>query len=337
MFINLFNLVKSTSQVKTPLEDFTTEGFSGILKQNENILKAFLLWLELPKGNYKVSTQVKYALEDDDNCIVDMVLESETTVCFIENKVNSKEGYRQIERYAKVLDLIEKPNKFLKYCTKRVDIKPYLYHNFQQFRWYEIANWLQKEYSEVGIVKDYLKFLKKHQMAKDTSITTDTVITMNKFLQTYEAMEFHVKNAETEFMKFFPNVNLKRSNRSEIKMIESSDRMDRYVPKVLKNRIQDCEILYCIHFESVKLQTQIWISLAHPQSRDLLGRAKKFGFQIWENEYGIGIFEDCKLYQFIESQNSDQEIKDWFAQSFEKFRNFIDSNIDLEWDDKVLK
>lgn len=327
--------MKTTSQVKTPLEDFTTEGFSGILKQNVNILKAFLLWLELPEDNYMVSTQVKYALEDDDNCIVDMVLEGESTVCFIENKVNSKEGYRQIERYAKVLDLLEKKNKYLKYCTKRVDTKPYKYHNFHQFRWYEIANWLEKYFPKVGIVNDYLKFLKKHQMTKNTSITTDTVISMNKFLQTYEAIDFHVKNAVPVFMDYFPKASLNGGN--NIKSIESSDRIERGVLKVLNNKSQDCELLYCIHFETVKLQTQIWISLAHPQALELLERAKSFGFQFWKDENGIGIFKDCKLYQFIEKQNSDQEIKDWFAKSFGEFRHFIDSNLDLDWDKKVLK
>lgn len=335
MFINLFNLVKSTSQVKTPLEDFTTEGFSGILKQNKSILKAFLLWLELPVGNYMVSTQVKYALEDDDNCIVDMVLESESTVCFIENKVNSKEGHRQIERYAKVLDLSEKENKFLKYCTKRVDSKPYLYHNFKQFRWYEISNWLEHNFPNVGIVKDYLKFLKKHNMAKNTSITTDTVISMNKFFQTYEAMDFHVKNAVPNFMNHFPNASL--SNRSNLKAIETSDRIERGLSKILTIKTNDCELLYCVHFESVKLQTQIWISLAHPQALVLLERAKSSGFQYWQDENGIGIFKDCKLYQFIESQNSDQEIKNWFENSFSEFRHFIDLNLDLDWDKMVLK
>jgi len=249
--------------------------------------------------------------------------------------VNSKEGYRQIERYAKVLDLLEKEKKHLKYCTKRVDTKPYKYHNFHQFRWYEIANWLEKDFPKVGIVKDYLKFLKKHQMAKNTSITTETVISMNKFLQTYEAIDFHVNNVEPDFKKYFPNSTLE--SRKNITAIEISDRMEKGVKKVLQNKDQDCELLYCIHFETVKLQTQIWISLAHPQALELLKRAKDFGFQFWKDENGIGVFEDCKLYQFIESQNSDQEIKDWFAKSFDKFRAFIDLNLDLDWDKKVLK
>ncbi|GAA4314580.1 hypothetical protein GCM10023115_28240 [Pontixanthobacter gangjinensis] len=336
MFVKLFSLYNSTAQGRTPLEDFTTEGFAGIIKQNIEILNSFISWLKLPETNYRIYTQVKYPLENDLNCIVDLVLESEITICFIENKVDSKEGWRQIERYAKVLDLIDKPNKYLKYCTKRVDIKSYQYHNFQQFRWYEIANWLSSQFSHVGIVKDYLQFLEKHQMAKDTSITTDTVVSMKKLLQTYEAMVFHVSNAESEFRKIFPNANPKKSRQSEFKMIENSDRVDRFANKILKIKDQDCELLFCIHFETVKLQTQIWININHPQANQLLVRAKSSGFQFWEDEYGIGIFMDCKLYQFIESEDSDQKIKEWFANSFLKFREFINSNPDLNWDKKVL-
>ena len=125
MINNLFKLyLRNTS--KTPLEDFTTEAFAGILKYDPIIKNEFIrVFLKIPQGEYQIKTQVKYDLENDMNCIVDLVFENEDIICFIENKVNSKEGYRQLERYSKVLDIYNLENKktYLRYCTKYYDNK----------------------------------------------------------------------------------------------------------------------------------------------------------------------------------------------------------------------
>lgn len=334
MFINLFNLISKAGS-KTPLEDFTTEGFAGILK-NPEILKSYVNWLKLPPGDYKVFTQGKYSLEDDFNCIVDLVLENNEVLCFIEHKVDSKEGWKQLERYSKSLDReAGKRKTYLKYCTKRVDLKKIKNHQFQQFRWYDIANWLEKNHINQPLVQDYLNFLKLHQMAKDTSISTDTVISLNKFMQSYEAMKYHVHNALPVFKSFFPNADIKYQDK--FTDVKTQDRVGCYTGDILQDKTPANELLYCIHFESVKLQTQIWIKISHPQAELMLRKAKEADiFKTWKDDAGIGIFLDCKLYQFIESKNSDQEIQDWFRESFQKFRDFIDSTPELEWDKKVL-
>lgn len=334
MFINLFNLIKKAGD-RTPLEDFTTESFAGILK-NAKIRKSFVQWLKLPPGNYDVLTQQKHCLEDDMNCVVDLVLESNEVLCFIENKVDCKEGWKQLERYSKVLDLEKYKQTFLFYCTKRVDIKKHKVHQFKQFRWYEIARWLKINHNSEPLVQEYLNFLNKQQMAQDTSISTDTVIALNKFMLTYEAMKFHLNNASPAFKMVFPQANIKNSDK--LTDIKNGYRIAQYSGDILQDKSAPNEILYCIHFESVKLQTQIWIEITHPQAESILKKAEETKiFKTWKDEAGIGIFLDCKLYQFIESKNSDQEIQDWFRESFQTFRNFIDSTPELGWDIKVLK
>ncbi len=333
MFINLFNLI-GKAQDRTPLEDFTTEGFAGILK-NPVIFKSYIEWLQLPPGDYKVFTQCKYFLEDDMNCIVDLVIENKEVICFIEHKVDSKEGWKQLERYSKILDLeVGKRKTYLKYCTKRVDQKKVNNHHFQQFRWYDVANWLEKNHINQPLVQDYLNFLISKQMAQDTSISTDTVIALKKLVQSHESMKYHVSNALTAFNKTFPNAAVK--NQEKLNDIRDSDRVARYVDNILEDKTFANELLYCIHFETVKLQTQIWVKISHPKAELLLQKAKDTGlFKTWKDDAGIGIFLDCKLYKFIESSNSDEEILNWFQDSFMRFREFIDSTPELNWDEKV--
>lgn len=335
MLLSLYNLINKSSNGRTPLEDFTTECFAGVLQQHPLVLETFTDWLNLPKGSYKVTTQCNHYLEEDMNCIIDLVLESNNVLCFIENKVNSKEGWEQLNRYTKVLDKQSNKQTFLKYCTKYVDCKKNKNHNFSQFRWHELAKLIEIKHPENPLVIDFIQFLKRHQMTQDTSITTDTVIAMNKFLQTYEAMNFHVINALPSFKKQFPNGEIEKED--SIARIREHDRISRSIHRIFKENSKPSELMFAIYFEEVKIQTLIWVSIHHPMAEKMEKRAIESGiFKTRKNEWGIGIYLDCKLYQFIENKNSDQEIKEWFENSFQVFRDFIDNNPDLEWDDKVL-
>ena len=334
MFNSLYKLYSNTNSNRTPLEDFNTECFAGVLQCHPDILASFVELLGLQKGDYKITTQAKYSLIDDPNCIVDMVLESDTTVCFIENKVNSKEGWEQLNRYSKVLNGFEKETH-LRYCTKHVDTKKEKRHHFNQFRWFDIGKMLENKHSSNIMAMQYLQFLKQQQMATDTSISTDTVITLKHFLNTYEAMDFHIKNVHPDFEKMFSNA--KVINQEKIPKIRQHDRIARMIRHPFQDKSNHTEILYSIHFELCKLQTQIWVSRNHPQCNDILKRGESSGlFEYCElDEHGLGLRNYKKLYHFIDSKNSDEDIKQWFIDSFNKIRKFIESNPDLNWSDKV--
>ena len=135
------------SSQKTPLEDFTTEAFSGILKLEPEIKKKFTEeFPDLPEGLYCHEAQVKYDLPGDSNCIIDFEIKRDSKVCFIENKVDSHEGYRLLERYCKRLDMFSEDGKNTRlfYCTKNYDPKDFEGHDFRQFRWDEIAKFLRQ-------------------------------------------------------------------------------------------------------------------------------------------------------------------------------------------------
>ena len=71
---------------------------------------------------------------------------------FFENKVNSKEGYKQLKRYAEHLDKLETDKKCLVYITKNHEskTKSKIFEKcktnieFVHIRWYQIFNFLKK-------------------------------------------------------------------------------------------------------------------------------------------------------------------------------------------------
>ena len=119
MFSNLLKLYKSASK-NTPTEDFTTEVLAGILDSDKLLLEEFVnVVLKIEGSNFTVKTQVHY-----EKSIIDMVFENKDTLCFLENKVDSSEGHKQLKKYSKIL-LTNKKIIFLRYCTKFIDKKKF--------------------------------------------------------------------------------------------------------------------------------------------------------------------------------------------------------------------
>lgn len=346
MFVNLYKLSRKTDSKRTSFEDFNTESFAGVLKMSPQILNSFVDFLKLPAGKYKVSTQVYYSLSNTNNCVVDMVLKSDTTVCFIENKVNSEEGWEQLSRYAQVLteyynndDLENRRTTHLRYCTKNVDIKTVIDHDFFQFRWFQVGQLIAENHPSDVLGMNYLKFLQHHKMALDASITTDTVVSLKNYFSTYDTIKYHLDESARNFKRIllFSKGNLVKKSKPEIQNeLLKHKRLSNSIKNPLVGSVYS-EILYSIDFEEVRLQTQIWIRKDHSQMDAVKKAAENSGcFEFIEsNEWGLGLRNRTPLYSFIDNPNADNEIKSWFEQSFKKIRVFIDTTPELEWNEHV--
>lgn len=311
---------------RSPLEDFNTEVFAGILKLYPEIKKEIINFLGLPEDDYLVSTQVNYTLPDTQNCIIDLVFTGSENICFVENKVNSYEGWEQLSRYCQALDLHHKDHKpFLVYCTKFADPKEIITHDFQQIRWYEIAKRLKKYSEKNPTIKDYLHFLKIHKMAQDNTFTTDTIVSMENFIKTFEIVGHHVNLSLPVFKKVFSLDKIKKQDSTM-----SRDRYAYYVNDVFKDKSAYTELLYCIHYSTVKLQVHFWVDKKHKNMAqfELLAHGK---FNILKNERGLLIFKDRPIYELLNNSNADEIIKQWFSDTFLEINTFIKSTPELEW------
>ncbi|MHC5744789.1 MAG: PD-(D/E)XK nuclease family protein [Nostoc sp.] len=130
LFTNLLNLHSGNK----PREDFFTEIVAYFLSLNKDIL---IDWLKhhsiISDDNYssiKISTQQEHqalAIHTEDSRL-DIVIELSTglntDVIFIESKIGSTEGWRQLEKYAEILsNLPNVRHRILIYITRDYDPK----------------------------------------------------------------------------------------------------------------------------------------------------------------------------------------------------------------------
>lgn len=332
MFLSLLQLYKKYSASSVPLEDYNTECFKGILELYPEIKESFIYdFLKLPEDNYYIKSQLRKDLPDTMNCIVDFVLEGDSNICFIENKVESSEGWQQLTRYANVLDIYY-PNKtkFLFYCTQYSDEKnqngEYSQYNFKQFKWYEIAKFLKK-FKQNELVNNYLQFLNYNGMEQDYTIKAENLLTMENMRKTIDVLEFHIDNCKDYFIKKFSFNNLnKNSNWDQLKI---HNRFSYYIKNVLGF---DSEILYSIELDDLQLNCQIWISLGNPNYRDFIEiKLQDTNFEMDKNEYGAIIYVKEELGKFLNNEKSDELIRNWFIKSFDEIESLMLKNNHLKW------
>lgn len=339
MISSLYKLYHRSNGNRTPLEDFNTECLVGIFNYFPEVGNLFAAqFLHLPVGAYTFSTQEYYPLSDDPNCFVDMVIKSESCICFVENKVDSTEGYEQINRYQKVLESFPKIiKKEMRYITKNSDLKKNQLNNFKQYRWFEVAQYLIDNFQENELVKDYYQFLKQQHMAQETKFTTDAVIALKNFHVAYKTARLHFSTGYHLMMKIFPKAKLHKQNVKSYQKIVYGDRISIKTIDVFETNDQYAEILIGLHFQEVKYQVQLWLASDHLLGDTILDRAKKANmFDVVEkNEHGYMVNFNSKIYNFIEVEES--EIKKWFQESLQKLKNFIIDNPDIKWNSKLLQ
>ena len=106
LFVNLLRLY-SSHRKKTPWEDFFTEVLAGVLQSDQQLLNDYAHEiLKLPEDQFSLLTQARYS-----DSIIDMVFVGKRCICFVENKIDSPEGYGQLSKYAQS-HFIEPPNQF---------------------------------------------------------------------------------------------------------------------------------------------------------------------------------------------------------------------------------
>ena len=331
MLNNLFNLyLRHTS--KTPLEDFTTEAFIGILKFEPAITSEFTKqFLKIPNGEYSIRTQVQYDLENDMNCIIDVVFESDEIICFVENKVNSPAGHRQLERYCDVLEIHKSEGKktYLRYCTKYFDEKQLKQHEFIQFRWYEVATFL-KSYSDNALVSDFLNFLKIKNMSQDLTITTKDLLSIENLFDTLNILKGYLERVKPRFVKTFKSA-AKISDGCTVSQLTRHKRVIYYFKDVVG--INYSELKYGVQTSNAQFYVGIWLDKNNSEYSSFKSffQTDDHGFQILYFESGIAIELKTSLQNFLNKENADNEISNWFQASFLKFSELIKQLNTVAW------
>ena len=318
---------KNANSGKTPLEDFTTEAFAGVLENNTSVKTQFIQeFLELPIDNYSIKTQKKYTLDNDIDCIIDMVIEGDNNICFIENKVNSSEGYRQLERYCLVLDYFKQKgiSTTLFYCTKYSDTKEINAHNFKQFRWHELSYFLNRQEDDV-LTSEFVKFLTDQEMAKDTTLYSTDFIVFESIQEVLNKCNEFMDSARPNFEQKFCNTN-KISDGKSTPQILKHNRLIYYV----KDFIQGdgwSELGFGVSFEEPCIYVEVYLDKKN-ENHELVAKLAEESekFLVEKYDYGTSFWLEQDLSVLLNQEDSDQTISTWFKNSFELLENFIETS-----------
>ena len=341
MFSQLHHLYRQHTS-KTPLEDFTTEAFVGILNLHPIIKEKFIeKFLKLPPDNYVVRTQVYYPLMDDNDNFVDVVIESDNLLCFIENKVESSEGHRQLIRYCKVLDEYKEKGiqTRLFYCTKYHENKTLELdnHQLELTRWYKIASFLQS-FKSKPLVHNFLKFLKEQKMSQELTINSIDYVTFENLQKTTSLVIDYLDRARPLFEKKFGKNNV-LSDGWTFKNIRDHNRLIFYYKEVILGTGWS-ELKYGFRFDQPRIFIDIYIDKKHDQHDLLLEAAKAYN----ENEseagrlyiskiegYGSALGNAKEISAYLNDDDAEKKILDWYKSAFDNFERFINSTEGINW------
>ncbi len=318
---------KNVNSGKTPLEDFATEALAGLLESNNEIKKEYLFeFLSLPEDDYSIRTQKKYTLDNDIDCIIDMVIEGSSNICFIENKVNSSEGYRQLERYSLALDYFSQKglNATLHYCTKYTDIKEINSHNFKQHRWLDLHHFLTQFESE-AMVSDFLEFLITYDMAKDTTLYTKDFMVFENIQEVLYKCSEYLDSARPNFEQKFCKIN-KVSNGKSTSQIMNENIFVYYVNNIVEGK-GSSELSYGMYFENSSIYVGVYLEKKNEHHDSVVKIAEKYAELTMDKlDYATSFWLERELSTLLNKEDPERDILDWFNSSFEFFEKFMNES-----------
>ena len=313
---------------KTPLEDFTTEILAGILSDRSDIGDAFVNEvLRIEGSGFSFSTQEPFFLnvEEFPDCRVDLVVRSEDVLCFVENKVESREGYIQLDRYARVLDDHSSTKKtYLKYCTKYYDEKGIGQHEFHQYRWADVYRFLLPWKSST-IVNEYLKFLNEHDMSDNMNFSLNDLLSLQEMNQVVKKMDRYLEKIKSIFGRFFDPNKLKEAN--NLRQIRGNSRYILVAEYVFGGGYTELGIGF--NFTPVPALT-VWIWTDYKNEKaDLFKKLIQNVDLISKGENWIALSKP--ISDFMSAENTEIEIEKWFVQALTQFQLFTTQTPELAW------
>ena len=326
VFDSLLRLYR-TNMSKTPLEDFTTEILVYILNTNQILKYSFISdFLQIKGSNFTITSQETYLFGQEEGryCKIDIVIKNENSICFLENKVHSKEGSGQLEMYSKLLDSLNTYEyTYLKYCTKFYDNKIITGHNFQQYRWFDVANFLRKwQYEEM--INEFLNFLESNNMGNSTQFTIQDVLAMENLNPLLIKMDSYLDKIKPQFSRIFDGF----KNLNNMNQIKTHSRYVFYKDNVIGDNYSELGVGF--EWKTVP-RLLVWIWLDDKNSNLKQFRNMSVNTSDFYHD-GRNYLESSKqLSDFLSSENMELSIEEWFNDTFKSFRALMISQPELGW------
>lgn len=351
LFKSLFKLQLRNS-IK-PKEDFLTEIFAHCLKDNRDLLSNFLKAFGIHEGdfnNVKITTQYTLsALENHDSASrPDIAIFLDNRVIFIENKIDSREGYDQLKRYAEHLDQFSLP-KTLVYITRDYDpkndeqiLKDCQDNDllFVQKRWFDIYVLLQK-YTSQPIITQLLTFMKELGLSSSKQFSPTDIITLNNFSRVRKMMN---ETLDGEVAKKFEY--LTKIKTSRIAAMSQLRYHDRYIHKADQHSEMWVGLGYFLNSFNGKqypdLVFRIEVSPGSNMREEVITAFKNIVEKEGSKWIGYGLNDPTSwasvnlqkgLQSVLDGEDHIKNIKSYFLDCLEELRKIRSEYIQLPWRD----
>ncbi|MEJ2905156.1 PD-(D/E)XK nuclease family protein [Pedobacter panaciterrae] len=321
--------------IKTPLEDFTTEILVFILNSDIDLSNEFVNEVLRVEGeDFKIDSQVVYPYNENNRlyCRIDMVFKNSEMICFLENKVHSNEGYDQLWAYSKVLHGLGRYTKtYLRYCTKYHDNKHMTDHDFKQFRWCNIANFLRK-WKDKEIIGQFLNFLEINQMGNSTDFTIQEILSLEHFNNAFMKMESYLEKIKPQFISVFGDYN-KVQDSKVIEQLRDFKRVIFRKINIIGNGYSELGVGFDF---SAKPILMVWIWLDSENSKIQSFNSMLSSLPMYENSKGYFTIEQ-PMSDFLSSSDMELAIEKWFIKGFDAVKKLIDENPNVGWNDVLIE
>jgi len=347
---SLFNILLSqvSRSDRTRTEDFFTEIFAHLLLSNYNVFIEFLLVFELsdivPDNDHYIRTQLQFDGSRPD-ITIQLFDGDRSDLLFIENKIDSPEGFHQLKKYAK--ELSGHPNvtqATLVYITRDYDKKdekdicPLDKPEFKQFRWHEVYRFLEK-YKEDSLVVETLKFMEANNMARNNLFSPVDILTLTNFPNVRKMMD-EVMNGKVRDL--FKEV-AKGISEPTARFTQLRDK-DRYIYRSWQGESMWCGYGYWFYPSNIANYPDVGVILeAHPNSpeRDIIIAAMKDiknrypdkwkGYDLTAPKAWSRIWQGKSLKDFMGKKDHIVAIKDFFIQAINDLNAIKAAYPDLPW------
>lgn len=359
MFTDLFKLYDSASR-NTPKEDFTTEAFRGVLAVDPTRVDAFVNEvLKVVGSGFSVETQKSYP-----GSIVDMVFYSKSseTLIFLENKVDSQEGYGQLAKYAALLSDPKYHSEktvskvFLGYCTHFLDIKlendyfPLTSQQFRSFQWKDIYHFIGSNPLFVNeyVANSFLKYLEFNDMSRSSDFNLDDLVAMRAFPDTLKIMHECCDRVTPKFVGFF-GATKNITNSHIIKHLTWWNRFALSSENLSSEgyaEVLACFLLGNDKFDKPTVCALLYVGREHPEFDTIVASMKAYSFDkkyleeifISENKWGVTVSFKKPLSHFLGVNDQQSVIQAWFEERLTALREYTEaSQMDFAWKIPKLK
>lgn len=337
IFTRLLKNYRRPIYLRTPQEDFCTECLAGILRSDRDLQCSFInevLKLSIEPDEFvTIRTQKNYIDDEGERSIIDLEIESENWICFLEMKVTSPESDGQLEKYASLLDKSEKNHRALRYCTLFHDKKETNIHtDFYQFRWKDIAKFFCKKTDNNELIHEFYNFLMEQNMAGNEHFNFQDLIALQNYSELTHKLEEVFGLVKPELEKRFGKVSDGVNSSGQIK---NHKRHAIWCSYILGDRLS--EIMVCISSSNPEatigpvLSVHIWVDKTNSEYDKFVKAGDNKGFKIQKSDRGASISYVRPLSEFMQYEDQFIEIHKWVKDCLVKFKEFIDQNPQLDW------